>query len=195
MTSLLVRRSAHILSAVMLAVLLWLPAMPVLAVAVLPPSVGASSHQRSASNMPNTIEPNVYSGDVLSLQISTPPLHGTAEVRGLKMVYTPRQGFVGSDRFSYTATGIGGVSQSAQIHLNLTAPALSRFPALANGFYGSPYTRQMHTEGGSEPYRYELLGGGLPAGLSMDADGWIRGTPQQAGEHVFTVRVVDAWGY
>ncbi|GLY08035.1 Ig-like domain-containing protein [Actinoplanes sp. NBRC 101535] len=64
-----------------------------------------------STNAPETItvpatDPN---GDTLTITIDTPPTHGTATVVNGKIVYTPRDGFIGKDTFHYTVTdGKGG---------------------------------------------------------------------------------------
>jgi parallel beta-helix repeat protein len=43
-------------------------------------------------------------------------------------------------------------------------------------------------------YTFTLIAGNLPAGMSLAADGWLSGVPQDAGTYAFTVRVTDVTG-
>ena len=58
---------------------------------------------------------------------------------------------------------------------------------------GVAYLWVFTTSGGSgiPNYRYSIVDGTLPAGLTMDEYGRITGTPTEGGDHTFTVAVVD----
>ncbi len=62
---------------------------------------------------------------------------------------------------------------------------------LDEAFVGEPYTRSLQTAGGLRPYTFELDGGTLPPGLSLE-NGTVRGTPTETGNFSFTVTVSDA---
>ncbi|NZA27741.1 putative Ig domain-containing protein [Luteimonas sp. SJ-92] len=55
------------------------------------------------------------SGAIDSLAIDAAPAHGSAEIDGLGIVYTPAADFSGTDSFRYTATGPGGTSAPATV--------------------------------------------------------------------------------
>jgi hypothetical protein len=60
---------------------------------------------------------------------------------------------------------------------------------------GSPYAQQLLASGGVVPYRWEIVSGLLPDGLSLDPDqGILSGTPSNAaiGTWSFSVRVRDS---
>lgn len=72
--------------------------------------------------------------------------------------------------------------------LSITTPA-----TLPSGKVGEKYTSQpLAAFGGTSPYKWGLMGGQLPAGLSLDPSGQISGTPTAAGTLVFIVQVIDA---
>lgn len=62
--------------------------------------------------------------------IVTPPAHGTATITGATFTYTPANGYVGTDAFSYATTDGGGVSTPATIGIQVMSPA-SKPPSLA----------------------------------------------------------------
>jgi hypothetical protein len=57
---------------------------------------------------------------------------------------------------------------------------------------GSDYSLALQAEGGQAPYRYAVVAGALPAGLTMGENGVIAGVPQSAGNHVVTIAATDA---
>jgi hypothetical protein len=72
---------------------------------------------------------------------------------------------------------------------------LARDPVtLPHASLGRPYARAIRAEGGLPPYEFELVQGNLPAGLMLDVNGRILGTPDEAGSARFRVRVIDAAG-
>lgn len=57
---------------------------------------------------------------------------------------------------------------------------------------GVPFATALKVSGGFPPYTWTLVGGKLPAGLSLSPSGLISGTPSGlAGDYPFTVRVTD----
>lgn len=66
---------------------------------------------------------------------------------------------------------------------------------LAVGLAQEPYESEVAGLGGVAPYRYAVVEGRLPDGLTLDPDsGAIRGRPAQAGVGGFTVEVRDSAG-
>lgn len=57
---------------------------------------------------------------------------------------------------------------------------------------GVPFATALKVSGGFPPYTWSLVGGKLPAGLSLSPSGLISGTPNgPEGNYPFTVRVTD----
>jgi hypothetical protein len=50
----------------------------------------------------------------------------------------------------------------------------------------------LMASGGTAPYRWGLVGGALPSGLSLSANGAIDGVPNFAGSSTFAVQVTDS---
>jgi hypothetical protein len=66
--------------------------------------------------------------------------------------------------------------------------------SLAGGTTGSSYSQTLAASGGTAPYGWSLVAGlgTLPAGLTLNSNGTITGTPTTAGSSSFTVRVTDS---
>ena len=66
---------------------------------------------------------------------------------------------------------------------------------LAPGQVGVSYATGVFADGGVPPYRWSLVAGQLPPGLSLTTSpGRITGTPTAAGTFAFTLRVADSGG-
>lgn len=59
---------------------------------------------------------------------------------------------------------------------------------------GQSYGAQLGATGGSPPYTWAVMSGGLPAGLSLSSSGLISGTPSTQQTANFTVRAIDSAG-
>jgi len=66
--------------------------------------------------------------------------------------------------------------------------------SLSDGEVNTAYSRTVEATGGATPYRWQVIDGSLPAGLSLNSStGEISGTPTGTGTSEFTVRVTDSW--
>jgi uncharacterized protein YhjY with autotransporter beta-barrel domain len=59
---------------------------------------------------------------------------------------------------------------------------------------GAAYGQNLSARLGTEPYRYTLVLGRLPAGLSLSVDGQLRGLPSAEETADFTIQATDAYG-
>ncbi len=82
------------------------------------------------------------------------------------------------------------VSQSETITINPSG-TLSLTASLPIATVGVPYTYTLQATGGTSPYTYALTAGSLPAGLTLQSNGVISGTPTQPGASSFTATVTD----
>lgn len=55
-----------------------------------------------------------------------------------------------------------------------------------------PFSLQLQAKSGQPPYSWALVDGTLPTGLDLSPDGIISGTPTQAEEFTFTIKVTDS---
>ncbi len=51
----------------------------------------------------------------------------------------------------------------------------------------------MTASGGTPPYSFSVVAGGLPPGLSLSPAGVINGTPTNGGAYTFSVQAADSW--
>jgi len=67
--------------------------------------------------------------------------------------------------------------------------------ALPPAVLSEPYQLNLRAEGGVPPYSWRVLGDGLPPGLNLHPiRGLLQGTPAEAGDFSFVVRVRDSAG-
>ena len=95
--------------------------------------------------------------------------------------------------FKVTDSGLP-TPQTANATLNLTiAPQLViTTSSLTSGIVGTPYTATLAATGGNGNYSWQLTGGTLPAGLSVNGAGQISGTPTAAATSTpLTFKVTD----
>ncbi|MDO6415097.1 Ig-like domain-containing protein [Sphingomonas sp. BIUV-7] len=82
---------------------------------------------RSVSAAHNTATAIDLSGSISGVHTGTAvvgsPAHGTTSVSGDIVTYTPANGYIGADSFTYNATGPGGTSSAATVSITVAAPA------------------------------------------------------------------------
>jgi putative Ig domain-containing protein len=62
----------------------------------------------------------------------------------------------------------------------------------ADGEVGTPYFKQINASAGCPPYKFRVLAGTLPDGLSLASDGKVTGTPQRLGQWNFWLELRGA---
>lgn len=60
-----------------------------------------------------------------------------------------------------------------------------------DGTVGEPYFKEMHTRSDCPPFKYDILAGSLPPGLTLESRGVVSGIPQQLGSWSFWMRLRD----
>jgi large repetitive protein len=63
--------------------------------------------------------------------------------------------------------------------------------AMPDGEVGTPYRFQMTATAGCPPYKFKILSGALPDGLTLSSDGIISGTPTKLGVFDFWAQLMD----
>lgn len=74
----------------------------------------------NSGNNPVTLR--ITGGGATSVAVLTAPMHGTATASGTTITYTPSQGYIGNDSFTYTASNAGGISRPATVTIIVPAP-------------------------------------------------------------------------
>lgn len=89
-----------------------------------PPPVVAARSVLVTFQLPLPIDLSAQiTGVSSSIAVVTPAVNGSTSVTGNVVTYTPNALFTGADSFMYQANGPGGVSNSAQVSINVVAPA------------------------------------------------------------------------
>lgn len=97
--------------------------------------------------------------------------------------------------FTITVTDANGATSSKPFSITVTAGLTILTSSLPQAFQGVPYSAALVAVGGSGTgYIWSLVSGALPAGLSLQANGTIVGTPVGIDQPTFTVRVTDSLG-
>ncbi|UPG88153.1 autotransporter domain-containing protein [Luteibacter aegosomaticola] len=84
------------------------------------------------------------------------------------------------------------VTQSFQILIPGTAVEFATPSPLPSAVGGAAYSINIIATGGAAPYTFQMTGGTLPVGMTLNPAGVISGTPIQAGTFNFSVRATDS---
>lgn len=124
------------------------------------------------------------------------PLHGTAGPQGggssTFVTYTNTDGSATSDTFSFIDDS--GSTVLVNITIGLGAPSsITLTPtSLPSGSVGTSYSQQITASGGNGgPYTFTGQSGSLPAGMTLQSNGLISGTPTEGGSFPLTIAASD----
>ncbi|WP_421405413.1 putative Ig domain-containing protein [Agrobacterium fabrum] len=84
-----------------------------------PAVAGVASLTVSANSSNNSVPLSITGGVATSVAVDTQATHGTANVSGTSITYTPNSGYSGTDSFTYTATNAAGTSSSATVTITV----------------------------------------------------------------------------
>ena len=105
---------------------------------------------------------------------------------------TPTQATTSS--FTVQATDAFNCSTTQIYTLAVNCPSVRITPTtLPSAYYGTAYSQQLSSSGGTGPYTYTIVAGSPPAGISLSSSGLISGSAQVYGTASFTVRSTDAY--
>ncbi len=101
-----------------------------------------------------------------------------------------------SGLFDFTITATDALAQTgARAYTVRVCNALGLYPTvLADGLLGNAYSQTVVASGATGAATFTLTSGTLTAGLTLDATGWIHGTPTALGTSNFTVSATDSIG-
>lgn len=142
------------------------------------PTASASTTTVSANTTDNWLDLNL-GGAVRSITVVTPPSHGTVQVNGFSIAYTPALNFTGTDTLTFTAdNNVGSSAPAAATIIVGRAQEGQIFPAtgpLKNGVVGEAYSQQIEIVDQAATFTFT---GTVPPGLSLDPNsGMLAGTP------------------
>jgi hypothetical protein len=133
--------------------------------------------------------------DVLSYAVTAAPASGTLAGTPPTVTYTPNAGFSGTDSFTWITKDPSNASATAKVTIAVApSPLTITTTTLANGRLNRTYQQTLAASGGVQPYRWRLVSGAMPPGLTLSATGIISGVPTAVGTTTFTVEVSDAYG-
>ena len=125
---------------------------------------------------------------ITTLGEGTTMVAGSSRVESVR--FTPTAPGSTSDRWVITANDGKGV-HTVTFTGNGIPPSVTT-TSLPGAVQSAAYATTLAATGGMAPYRWAVVSGGLPSGLSLDpVDGVISGTPVAAGMSTFTVRAND----
>jgi len=131
-----------------------------------PPPVSNGSSTTSANQQVSMTITSTVSNPIISVNIVTPPQHGTITIlttgasggpvgggSNFTVTYVPNQNYFGTDSYSYTLTGPGGVSAPATVSVTV-APQPVPVPVAQTGtvLAGSPVTLHVSVGASGGPF-------------------------------------------
>jgi spore maturation protein SpmB len=104
--------------------------------------------------------------------------------------------------FPFTVSVVDQHNVEAHAPLSITVGSALRIVTLGvpGATIGTDYSFALQASGGTPfssglPYTWSLVGGSLPAGLTLSSGGTISGKPTTTDSSLFTVRVTDAFSF
>jgi hypothetical protein len=92
-----------------------------------------------------------------------------------------------------SSTGAGPYKASQAYTLVVTIPSVTISPtSLPDSPVGIAYSQTLVATGANAPYRFSVVSGKLPAGLTISSGGVLSGTPSAGGTFSFTVKATDS---
>lgn len=96
----------------------------------------------------------------------------------------------GNYTFEVHATGLaGGFMQKVY---TIKVLGITNTSPLTDATENSPYVQIFSGAGATAPYTFAVISGALPAGLTLDPNGLLSGTPTESGDFTFTIEVTDS---
>lgn len=113
-----------------------------------------------------------------------------------EIYYVPDEGFTGNDEIVVQLENGSQYKLCIQVGESTgnLAPIFTGSNVLDNGKVGDAYSYQLQAyDAEGDSLTFSQSGSALPAGLTLNSNGTITGTPTQAGSFVFTASVTDGF--
>ncbi|MEK6302788.1 MAG: putative Ig domain-containing protein, partial [Acidobacteriota bacterium] len=86
----------------------------------------------------------------------------------------------------------GEMSANVSVQVGGSPITITTGSPLPGGMVGTSYSQSLAASGGTAPYTWSVVGGSLPAGVTLSSGGLLSGNPQTAGTFNFTVQASDS---
>jgi hypothetical protein len=100
----------------------------------------------------------------------------------------------GSFTVAVAVADASGQESTRELALVVRDPVAVVTTAMPEATEWRPYGVQLEASGGDGGYTWDVVDGGLPAGVELGAAGAITGSPEEPGSFPFTVQAVDGIG-
>jgi hypothetical protein len=90
------------------------------------------------------------------------------------------------------ASEVASIYSAGAAGKTTVGPYINTPSTLSDAIVNQSYNQTITAIRGSAPINYTLIGGALPAGLTLSSTGVISGTPTVAGSFSFTIRATDS---
>ncbi|MBJ6764951.1 putative Ig domain-containing protein [Myxococcaceae bacterium JPH2] len=155
----------------------------------------------TTSNLPPAVVGTAYSASVpgtggkgaLSYRLVSGALPDGLRLEGSTLLGTPSTATTAT--FTLEVSDANGHTATAAFGLDVRGVVTLTSTVLPDGYTDATYRQPLSAAGGRSPYRWVLVSGSLPSGLSLVETGSLEGTPTAAGTSSFVLRVTDADGF
>lgn len=162
---------------------------------------GCPSLTISPSTLPNGVRGQAYSQQLTTKSNTNNPIFSISGGQLPAGLSLSRSGLIsgapvvnGGFAFTVVVTDNAGCTGSQDYKLIIDCTGIKLSGNLTNGTVGTPYNRTLSASGGTTPYKFSVIAGSLPPGLTLDVSGNITGTPTAPGTSTFTVMAEDSSG-
>lgn len=164
----------------------------------------ATTDERVPVSIPVLVNDSDPAGGTLAIVSAASPSNGTAAVSGTSIVYTPANGFVGTDTFTYTMSGAEGTASAT---VTVVVRNVNEPPVAVNDAYTTAEDTPLSVSApglknnDSDPDAGDTLDASLVSqpqngSVTLSANGSFVYTPSAdySGQDSFTYRVRDSGG-
>lgn len=165
-------------------------------------TIATKEDQNSPASTPSVVDPNTYDAGTHTIQIVTPPAHGTIQIvnSGRSVIYVPAFAYVGPDTFVYKAIDPAGAAVQGTATVTVTAfnYAPTSTTATMTGNEGQLVGPVMPTTvdpNAWDSFRYEIVSQPAHGKATVGTNG-LEYVPDEGfvGDDTFVIRAIDKAG-